>query len=171
MAYSAPPTQATNDIIGATQWNRLVNNDLWFGAGSSASGKPNCYAQRTSVLTVATATPVAMPFLTNVLDNAGCHSTSVNPSRFTAPVAGWYWCMGGVDWSSNATGARIEYLTANGGAAVSTDSRTSPGPSSSQTHAVIFLAIGQYVEFVVSHSAGTNLDATGWFWFEYIAVT
>lgn len=49
-----------------------------------------------------------------VVDNAGGHSTVTNTSRYTAVYAGWYNSGGGIAFAANATGRRFLRYTVNG---------------------------------------------------------
>lgn len=173
MAYSAPPTQATNDVIGATAWNRLVNNDIWFAGGSSASGKPMCLATRSTGFLVLDVTTTPVAFNTNVLDNTGIHSTTVNPSRFTAPVTGWYLVASNLRWTPHGTGVRIASLVC-AGTVNGSETRVSAGGifnTEMTPVAMLPMTAGNYIEASVLANAGTflNILAGSWFWMEWIS--
>lgn len=158
MAYSAPPTQATSDVIGATAWNRLVNNDLWF-----ATDHPACSVALIGSIAPADTTVAVVPFDLNVFDNTAMHSTTVNNSRFTVPVAGWYRFTGSVAWETNGTGYRhIGWRIGGAGATHGTDSRMGvTGDATYQTAVCdVQLTAGQYMELLVLQNSGFALGVT-----------
>jgi len=56
----------------------------------------------------------AVNFDTEDVDSHGGHSTSVNTSRYTATVAGWYEVIGRGGFASNSTGHRGVRIHKNG---------------------------------------------------------
>lgn len=173
MAYSSPPVQSSGDVIGATAWNRLGSNDKWM-AESSTDGRPICKAYRTSTFSVSTNVNTALPINFNQLDNAGCHSTAVNPSRFTAPVDGWYRMITYVSWPANITGCRQIEIIAGGGGLEARDARSAavaPCPTSQNCEAWMDMTAGQYAEVVVFQTSGGALvvDTLSFVLFEWMA--
>lgn len=164
MAYTSPTTRSTGYTVGATQWNELVNNDKWRNE-SSSSGAPFCWAYRTSNQTLANVTTTAISWNSNVVDNAGCHSTAVNPSRLIAPIDGWYRVKSCLRWQADLDGIRIVDIVPNGTGVVHTrrgpDAMGAIFDAGHTVDAEVRLSAGQYVEIVGYHSAGNNLDVLG----------
>jgi hypothetical protein len=176
MPYSAPPTQSAGDIIGVTAWNRLATNDVWFGGGASASGYPACWAYRNTAFSTANTTVTPIGFNAQYLDNAGSHSLTVNNSRFTAPVAGWYRFLSNIWWDPQATGIRIiqTYPSATGTphCDVGTDAEVfSLFQCGQLVESVAAFTAGQYIEVAGFQTSGgiLNIRAGSWAYFAWIA--
>lgn len=90
------------------------------------------------------------------------HSNSLNNSRFSAPVPGWYDVCGVVCWTSNGTGIRASRLAVNGTSV--SGSAQSWAAAASGTTAVptavrsVFLNTGQYVEVQAFQTSGAALS-------------
>lgn len=76
---------------------------------------PQVRAYQTAAQSVADSTSVAMSFQVQQWDSHGMHSTTVNPSRFTAPISGRYLVLAGLGWAINATGRRTLSLRTGSG--------------------------------------------------------
>lgn len=108
---------------------------------------------------VANATNVAVTMDGSTADTYGGHSTSVNPSRYVAQVAGYYKlgaaCAIGATSTTLTTWA---YLAKNGSAA--TPIIFSPAPLGGNNRVwptstdMVFLAVGDYVELYVNQNDG-----------------
>lgn len=86
MAYSAPTTRSTSDLITAAIWNQDVVNNVAFLANP-----PACRVGHGSnqAMTHNTATTVTFTG-TESFDTDTMHSTSTNPTRITFTTAGLY---------------------------------------------------------------------------------
>jgi len=78
-----------------------------------------CRAIRTTNQTIPWNAYTAISFGTNTFENsvngAIIHSTSVNPTRFTAPLDGKYLCFGQLEWSgANTDNTRLAVWRING---------------------------------------------------------
>jgi hypothetical protein len=97
---------------------------------------------------------------TTGFDSYGGHSNTVNPSRYTCQLAGWYFMLGTIEWASNGTGNRLTQLYHNGilfssgGVGPAAGSANSP---SLQGAALVNLAVGDYVEVFAFQTSGGNL--------------
>jgi hypothetical protein len=112
----------------------------------------------------------ALSFDTNAFDVGGIHSTSVNPTRFTAPVGGLYLIQGVFQVASGAAGLALIEVTKNGVTPnlphVVQDivplNATGAFPFCSTT---IQLAANDYVEFIAQqNSGGALVTSTGLTW-------
>lgn len=160
MSYVKPTTRSAGYVVGATQWNELVSNDRWLG-GADADGRPFCWSYRSTALSVADFTSTPLTWNANFADNAGIHSTSVNPSRFTAPVDGWYRFVCNAFWAADADGVRSLDAIDNGtGNVNSSDVRGAFGifDVRQQVQAILRFSAGMYVEAVGVHTAGNAID-------------
>lgn len=164
MAWATPATKSTGNVIGATDWNELVTDLRWLGQVDS-DGRPVCIAYRSTDQTISNNTDTAVTWNAEVLDNAAAHSTSINTSRFSAPVDGWYRLTGRLYFASNATGMRGAFPLFNGAG-----TKLSYGywngniygfEASMDVIAVKQMTAGQYIEISVYQNSGGNLALKG----------
>lgn len=130
---------------------------------------PIAQLRQATLQTVSNATWTAITFDaedvdTDYANNTTAHSTSSNPSRYTAIYPGWYDVGGGVSWAVNATGARGTYWSVNG-VIVSGSDTLEPavgvinvGYAARSMH--IYLASGDYLELFAYQSSGGNLNTS-----------
>lgn len=159
MAYSTPATQTTGDVIGATAWNLLVNDVKWDNEIDS-TGAPSCWASRSTTVNISNNTLTAVTWNSHAWDNAGVHSTSVNPTRFTAPVDGIYWLQSWVHWDMNATGIRVNEFLINGSGNINASDGRPALTGWSVGHGatgIVSLTAGQYVELFAYQNSGGAL--------------
>jgi hypothetical protein len=106
-------------------------------------------------------TPTALTFDTVDIDTAGGWDSTL-PTRWTAPVAGYYQISGGVSWLANAAGGRAIRVRINGvnhaGSSVST-----PGTAAIDLRMPVrtvqaLLNAGDYVELFVDQDTGGPLN-------------
>jgi hypothetical protein len=96
------------------------------------------------------------------VDNYGGWSVSPNPTRWTAPVAGWYYCAGVVQLAFNATGRRATALYVNGAIVRQTEMQViSAASTAHQISGYVFLNKNDYVEFRIFQNSGGALNAGG----------
>ncbi len=93
----------------------------------------------------------ALTFDTTIYDTYGGHSNTVNNSRYTAQVAGYYSVGGIVGFAANATGVRDAYIAKNGTQLGYTTVTTNAVGSSTGTFfplspTLVSLNVGDYVE-------------------------
>jgi hypothetical protein len=104
---------------------------------------------------------------TTVIDTYNGHSNVTNNSRYTAQVAGWYLPTAGATWATNPTGNR-DYAFAKNGTAIGATSAAYPTvasgvPAGAPNSRMVFLNIGDYVEFQVLQSSGGALSLSAAF--------
>ena len=170
MAGYADPQGTHNPATGTSPpaaFGDLVRDDIVWLAGDSASGngKPMCRVYNSSSLSVATATFTALTFNSERYDVGGCHSTSSNTSRLTAPSGGGgvYHITGHATFAANATGIREVRIRLNGAtyiAAVSDTTVSASGDHSMVVSCDYKLTAADYVELVVYQSSGGLLNVT-----------
>lgn len=117
-----------------------------------------------TVQSIAASTWTAAAIDATTIDTYGAHSNTVNNSRMTAQVAGWYECTG-VCCFSNAqtTGTRNAMFQVNGGRYLGSAQDLGAGgdfPNVSATPTPIFLNAGDYVELAAYSSVATSLVVT-----------
>lgn len=163
MPYVTPPTQSTGDVIGATQWNRLGSNDIWLAA-DGVNGRPICRSFRSTGQTIVNNVSTPLAFNNNNIDNAGAHSTSVNPARFYAAVDGYYRFCANAIFTANVTGARALNIIRNGSGIIDSQVCITPTafPGSMYTESIGIFTAGQYVEAYVHQTCGGNLDVVAY---------
>lgn len=130
---------------------------------------PSCRLYRNAAVTaLVSGTAYAISWDTEDWDSDGMHSTSVNPSRITAPIAGLYVITAQVYWNAGSTGYRqVEAkLNSDGTYASGTqfgqERRTpnSSGATMASLTAEVPMDAGDRVELWVTHTQGANLDLT-----------
>ena len=134
--------------------------------------KPMFQGYQLTAQPVATATHQALNWDTEMIDTWGQHSTSSNPSRWVAPVAGWYWVTGRVFWdytaSSSANQHSVTIRTTSGVTPTDWRGETRPGASTHTPGAfggeLVQMAAGDYVEIAGYQGSGstqnTRVDST-----------
>lgn len=111
-------------------------------------------------ITLTTGVPTALTFNSERFDSGSVHSTSVNTSRLTAPVAGTYDIKGHASFAANATGVRNLDIRLNGTTVIA--SQLQPAASGIITTVSVpttyQLAANDYVELVAFQSSGGDLN-------------
>ena len=161
MAYTDPTTRANGFVVGATEWNADIVQNIKFLADP-----PRCSAYRSSDLSIVTATETILTLNAEHWDTNSMHSTSVDAGRFVAPVAGIYDVKLSVFFAQATTGYRQARIYKNGvGVDLETEA-TNDNPSASTTTSLVcqkeisLLAL-EYVECSVFHTRGSNLSVLG----------
>lgn len=121
-------------------------------------------AYKSAVQSIADSTHVALTFDTNVADVGGIHSTSVNPTRFTAVATGWHIAQAQIGFAGSAAGTiRQVGISVNGSFVVPVPiARNTPMAvgfqSIVQVAATLSLTAGDYVEFKAFQDSGGALN-------------
>lgn len=149
--------KATNDLITGALWN----------AGPKALGdfmlNPPIFRghQTVSVSTVSGSWDSGNLDATDV-DTDGGHSNTVNNTRYTAQVAGWYYVEGYFAWVASGGGqARFECAIAKNGSIVGASAQFLLYTSDLQSlmsGTLVQLAVGDYVEVWGRQNTGGNLS-------------
>lgn len=110
--------------------------------------------RRGTVLTVAPTTLTAIDFSPSAVTdfNSGVWSSSVNPTRFTAPTAGKYYAAGCVRWDTAFSNFPRFGIRINGTTADMQQTNVMGGTASTQYQtvaAILNLAANDYIEFTV----------------------
>lgn len=151
-------TWATGNVPTASQFNTNIRNGFnWLLVPT-----PFAILRQSSAQTLTDSTATAITFGTEDVDRDGGHSTSVNPSRYTAQTAGYYLPTGAVAFAANATGRRVSRWSVNGSAENATRIDL-PASASSITivpaaQKPIYLNVGDYLELFGTQTSGGNLD-------------
>lgn len=137
-------------------------------ANNSPVGRPylHAYQSSTGTQTLTTTTATAITFDAEILDTLGAHSTSVNPSRFTPTVAGYYKCIGQVCFAVDTTGDRTAWFHKNGASVTGATpyggipAMNGTGLSYGFAHAFATILCNgstDYIELFGEHNKGSNL--------------
>lgn len=118
--------------------------------------------RQTVAQTFTSSTWAAVNFDAEDFDTHGGHSTTVNNSRYTCQVAGYYQLSGGVSWASSTSVTRWTRWAKNGTELDGTGSNMN-ALSTGQTLTVartitVSLNVGDYVQLQGAQFAGANLD-------------
>ena len=93
-----PRTWATNDKATAALLNSNVRDPVSF------LQSPPVFALVTAATSIPTSVVTAVAMASANVDSYGGWALSPNPTRYTAQVAGWYYCAGIVQMAANAVG-------------------------------------------------------------------
>jgi len=110
--------------------------------------------------------PTALVMPKELNDSYSWHSTSVNTSRITPTIAGWYLATGNVQWAANANGTRRLDLAVNGASVCTVESLGSASSATGQTVSTVIYANGSsdYYEILGYQNSGgaisTNVSAS-----------
>ncbi len=153
------PTQrtwTTSDIVTAAMMNANVRDAVKF-----LENPPLFLGTSAAVQSVPAAVFTSIAFDTNTIDTYGGHSTTVNNSRYTAVVAGYYFCSGVVAFAPNATGNRFVEFAKNSAALVP-DIRVNATTGGWATHIglanLVQLNVGDYLELQGWQNSGGALN-------------
>lgn len=116
---------------------------------------------QTTVQSTTSAAWVAMSLDTTSTDSYGGHSNTSNNSRYVSQVAGWYWVLGFAAWAS-AVQSEVDCVIAVNGATVPGSAQFLPREASAvaaaDAAALVFLAVGSYVEVWGRQASGGALN-------------
>lgn len=118
-----------------------------------------CLLTNSAAQTISNSTLTIVTFDTETFDSYGMHSTSSNTGRINILRTGQYWVYAFVVFASATTGLRQVYFKVNGSYTQSTIFPISAG-SETQVYmpVLVNLTAGDYVECVVWHNNGGNLN-------------
>jgi hypothetical protein len=149
-----------NGVIDSSAFNAGVKDPLDF-----LLTPPIAALRAVATQSLTTATWTALLFDVEDKDSVNGHSTSVNPSRYTAVYAGWYWCAGVGAFALSATGSRGVGWYVNG-SAISAVASLMPSVAASfgtdlpAPGQLLFLDVSDYVELRVFQNTGGALSTS-----------
>jgi hypothetical protein len=159
LAIPVEATAAPGQTITSSLWNTGVRDGVNF-----LVNVPILNAVQAAVQSVANNAWTSLALDSTVVDSYGMHSNSVNNSRGTAQVAGWYLAFAASSWVSAAGTSRGARITKNG-AAIAGGAVVIP-PTAAGTYAVAspavitFLNVGDYVEAQGFQQSGGALSTS-----------
>lgn len=158
MAYVAPSTQVTGDLITAAIWNQNVVNNMLFVHDVDCVRVYN-----DANITITTGTDTALTFNQERYDTNAMHSTVSNPSRLTCVTTGKYNITGNVQWADTMTAANLIklWIELNGttiiGASFYASVPAGAGVNLTQVVSTDYaLTATDYVELHVRHNEGAD---------------
>lgn len=164
MSYTSASTRSTGYVVGSAQWNELVMNDRWANE-SGTDGHPQCIVYRSTNQSLSNNTDTSINWNAEIYDNSAMHSTSVNTSRLSAPVDGYYEMHLWIYFAANTTGSRGAYILWNGtgNKAVNHYDTTAVSPWDCVRHLwwKTRMTAGQYVEGGGYQNSGGSLNVLG----------
>lgn len=159
MAYTAPTTRATDDLITAAIFNTDLVNNISFLANP-----PSCNVHASVGAAPANDTETTLTFDVEDHDTDNMHSTSVNTGRLTFNTPGVYVVTANLSWPTNGVGYRYAAIRLNGSVYVVEDSKTASSVAINVGHSLAWngkiVTAGDYLEVRVRQTAGVLSVAT-----------
>lgn len=150
---------ATLEFINHAQIDLLTSEPMFLAKLASAQ----------SVASVTSATPIAsvpkVSWPTPDLDSYNGWS-SLDPTKYTPQISGYYLVIGQVAFAQNATGSRILNISKNGGAGTQTIGQVVGAPASDNNYDNVvncsgvdfFNGMTDFVQLAVYQGTGSNLN-------------
>lgn len=132
---------------------------------------PRCRIWQNAALSINNNVFQAVAFDSEEVDASAMHAPGT-PSRITAVVAGYYLCVGALQFASNATSYRQLYIGKNGVAGPQTLQAPASTTHIQQVVGEVYLNVGDYIELVARQATGAALAlAVGSTWGCYLHAT
>lgn len=161
VAAPSPRNWTNGELVTDTLLNTEIRDAVNFLLGT---GKPFFKAIQTVVQSIPNNAFTAITFTTEQIDNMNGHSTSVNTSRYTCQMDGWYNLKGRIAFGSPPyTNNRGAQFALNGAVLRGTGVFTAPAPDNDtvvDTSTYEFLQVGDYIELRGYHITGAALPTT-----------
>jgi hypothetical protein len=158
MAWSAPRSYSTGELVTAAMLNQEIRDNLNFLAAMHGAR-----AYRATNQNITTATDTAVVWTAESYDTDVYHDLVTAPSRFTIPsgFAGYYQMRGQARFEGNNTNFRVARIRLNGTTDLAEDQRspdaTAVFATTVSSTTTQFLQVGDYVELIVRQSSGSTL--------------
>lgn len=157
MAWTAPKTWSTNEILTSPDMNTYVrDNPAWLG-----TDKPHCRVTRTTTQAIPDTTETPVSFNAESYDTGPMHDVGTNASRVTCPVggAGVYSIKAGGNMAAGGYTRVIYALRVNGTTQIDTTLGTPPSGTGANASLSTdyYLAEGDYVELTISINGGASV--------------
>ncbi len=151
MAYTVPTTRANGFVVGATEWNADIVENIKFLADP-----PRASAYRTTSLSIPDVSETILTLPSEHWDTDSMHSTSVNTGRFTCNTAGVYLVRMNVMYAAS-TGYQVIQMYLNGTAGTfqcQSESKTVAVATTLICEKEVALAVGEYIETTAYQNTG-----------------
>jgi hypothetical protein len=122
---------------------------------------------KTAIQLFNSGTPTAIAWNAEIYDQGDLHSTTVNNTRLTAPVAGKYLVIAQIVWNADPTNDRQTEIRKNGGAGpigIFNTLASAAGTAINPTHYIVTeidMAVGDYLEVFGTQNSGGPLGVNG----------
>ena len=120
---------------------------------------PLCVAYASSAQSIPNTTWTSITLNNNRIDSYNGHSTSINTSRYTSALQGWYMVHGNIPL--NVAHSPSGRLTVNGSVVLGSQIpgfQSTSGTGGVQPHFPVLLNVGDYVEMQVFQSSGGSVN-------------
>jgi hypothetical protein len=160
-ATPALPTRAAGSKVSAGTYAADITTPI-----NNLAAVPVFKGYQSAAQSIANNSITALGMDTEAVDSESAHSTSVNTSRYVAPVAGWYLVIAYVAFAANGTGNRLVEIRVNGAGAATNLAQTvnqTPGAangSALSAASLILLQAGDYVEAYGYQTSGGALNTS-----------
>lgn len=153
------PLHIPSDVISPTDYNT-------YAAPSHAflSTPPIFFGYQTATQLLANNATVPLNLDSELVDSDGGHNPTVNPSRYTAQIPGWYAACGVVSFAANTHGIRLAYVQRNGnfptgsfGEYLACASGITSVPVNVQ---LVQLNVNDYIELVAFQNSGSSINTS-----------
>lgn len=153
-----PASEVPGNYITSALWNSGVYNATTF-----LLNPPVFSGYQSAAQSIANAALVAIAIDTTTIDTYGGHSNTVNNSRYTPTVAGWYLVIASYGQAANGTGNRFASVAKNGSVVnLGQDGGTAAaGTNNGANQALAFVqcnGTSDYIEAYAYQSAGGALS-------------
>jgi hypothetical protein len=162
-ALDFPASPTVGQTYTANGLTYTFNGVSWALAspGSPPPSFVGCVAYNAGTQSISTGVETAVTFNTELQDTGGVHSTTVNPSRFTVVVPGYYQAEFNATFSASGSGIRQLYFKINGGDFAGDGLVVVAPLAAAHQFAVTlplrYLNAGDYVEAYVYQTSGSTL--------------
>lgn len=153
MAWTAPRTWTTGELVTAAHMNTHVRDNLSFLRGAHV-----CRAYRSAALTINNGVNTVVSFDAETQDTDNFHSTGTNPTRFTIPAGlDGYYDIHAMFLLATAVSSRIARIKKGGVTTLGEPQEANTFGADAATNE--YLTAGEYVELEVFQNSGGNLAA------------
>lgn len=159
MAYTAPTTRATSELITASIWNTDLVNNIAFLANP-----PACQVYRSSTQSIANNTVTSVTWNAENYDTGTMHDTATNSDRITVPAAGLYVCEAAIQFQAAGDYTEILMILTKNGTIFRTNRDRDPGAANDvreiEIVRTIKLAAGDWVSVQTRQQNGAGAART-----------
>lgn len=152
LAVPVPRTFVVGEVETAAYLNASVRDTSNF-----LLGIPIATVYQTAAQLLTSGSPSPVSFDSTAVDTYGGHSNTVNPSRYTAQVAGWYMIGGAAPMAGSTGGTNRKIQVYYNGTGIAYATSELPPPSSpaiavvpALSPTILYLNVGDFVSIYAS---------------------